>query len=223
MGILRSHRKVPIRWLQRDSEFPFEAFLLSANGIFLKLTNFLSIPNDKPKKEERNMYRSKIVGIMALIVFAMGILVVGNAVAGKEATEGLTSGWYGTFKTVTFGQDYIYAGFEAIGVFVGDTGNEMLHGASGRGVGEWQVEKGFFSQTGGCVYTLLSGDKIYLKFFDSAKSGETSKGTATILGGTGKCAGIEGSGEYTMHPSVPSVEGAVWQGLMKMKLHYKLP
>jgi hypothetical protein len=45
MGILRGHRKVPIRWLQGDSEFPFGAFLLSANDTFLKLTNFSSIAN----------------------------------------------------------------------------------------------------------------------------------------------------------------------------------
>ena len=44
MGIWKDHRKVPIRRLQRDSEFPFGAFLLSANEIFLKLTIFISIP-----------------------------------------------------------------------------------------------------------------------------------------------------------------------------------
>ncbi len=41
MGILRTHRKVPMLWLQGDSEFPFGAFLLSGNEIFLKLINFL--------------------------------------------------------------------------------------------------------------------------------------------------------------------------------------
>jgi hypothetical protein len=53
MGIFEGHRKVPIRWLQGDSEFPFGAFLLSANEIFPKLTNFSSIPK-KSKSEGEN-------------------------------------------------------------------------------------------------------------------------------------------------------------------------
>jgi hypothetical protein len=43
MEILGSHRKVPIRWLQGDSEFPFGAFLLFANEISQESTNFSSI------------------------------------------------------------------------------------------------------------------------------------------------------------------------------------
>jgi len=98
----------------------------------------------------------------------------------------------------------------------------MCHGASVHPVFFWQIEKGFYSEPGGVVWTLLNGDKIILKYITSAKPGETPKGTITILGGTGKCAGIEGSGEYTMHQSVPAVEG-IWQGSCKMKIHYKLP
>ena len=168
------------------------------------------------------MSKSKMVGMMALIVFAMGIFSVGNAVAGKEATESLTGAIYYTSKAVALGENYMYGAGEGFGVWVGDTGKEMCHGASFHPVGGFQVEKGFYGETGGVIWTLLNGDKIILKYITSAKPGETPKGTITILGGTGKCAGIEGSGEYTMHPSVPSVEG-VWQGLCKMKIHYKLP
>ena len=46
----RSYRKVPIPRLQGGSYIPFGAFLLSANEIFPKLTNFSSIPN-KSKSE----------------------------------------------------------------------------------------------------------------------------------------------------------------------------
>jgi hypothetical protein len=168
------------------------------------------------------MSKSKIVGIAVFIAFAMGILLVGDALAGREATENLTGGFYGTSKVVAFGENYIYGAGEAFGVWMGDTGKEMVHGASVHPVFFFQIEKGFYSEPGGVVWTLLNGDKIYLKYITSAKPGETPKGTINILGGTGKCAGIEGSGEYTMHPSVPSVEGA-WQGLCKMKIHYKLP
>ena len=169
------------------------------------------------------MSKSRIVGMMALMLFAMGILLVGDAVAGKEATENLTGGFYATSKVVAFGEAYFFGAGEGFGVWVGETGKEMCHGASIHPVFQWQVEKGLYSETGMVVWTLLNGDKIYLKYFTPAtKPGETPKGTITILGGTGKCAGIEGSAEYTMHPSVPSVEGA-WQGLSKAKFHYKLP
>jgi hypothetical protein len=169
------------------------------------------------------MSKSKIVVMMALIVFAMGIFLVGDVVAGKEAIESCTMGIYGTSKVIAFGEDYIYGAGEAFGTWIGDTGKEMCHGATAHPVFEWQIEKGFYSENGGVVWTLLNGDKIYLKFFDSGKAGEIPKGTLTVLGGTGKCAGIEGSAEYTMHQSVSSVEGAVWQGYCKMKFHYKLP
>ncbi len=159
--------------------------------------------------------------MMALIVFAVGILLLGNAVAGREATESITGGIYGKSQVVA-SQDYIFGAGEAFGVWIGDTGKEMCHGASFHPVFQWGIEKGYYSEIGGVVWTLLSGDKIYLKYITSAKPGETPKGTLTVLGGTGKCAGIEGSVEYTMHPSVPSVEG-IWQGLFKMKFHYKLP
>jgi len=169
------------------------------------------------------MSKSKILGKMALIVFTMGIILVGNAVAGEYVTERVTASWYGTSKVIAFGNDYIYAAFEGFGVWAGDTGKEMLHGAATHNVAEWQFEKGSYSETGGVVWTLLNGDKICLKYISTAKPGEAPKGTITAVGGTGKCAAIEGSGEYTVHPSTPSVEGAVFQGLVKMKFHYKLP
>ncbi len=168
------------------------------------------------------MSKSKIVGMMALIAFTIGIVLVDNVVAGREATESVTGGFYGASKVIAFGQDYIYGGGEAFGVWVGDTGKEMLHGVSVHPVFGWKVEKGYYTETGGTVWTLPNGDKVYLKYISSGKPGEAPKGTITVLGGTGKCAGIEGSGEFTTHPSVPSVEG-IWQGLVKMKFHYKLP
>ena len=160
---------------------------------------------------------------MVLIAFAMGIFLVGDALAGKEATESVTGSFYSPpSKVVAFGEDYIYGAEEGFSVWVGETGKEMIHGASVHSAGGFQIEKGYFSNTGGVVWTLLNGDKIYLKYIGTGNPGETAKGTLTVNGGTGKCAGIEGRAEYTVHPSTPSVEGS-WQGLIKMKFHYKLP
>jgi hypothetical protein len=164
------------------------------------------------------MSRSRSVAMMALIFFGMSIFLVGNAVAGREATESVTGSWYSTSKVIAVGEDFMYGAYEGFSVWVGDTGKEMLHGASLHNVGQWHVEKGSYGETGGVVWNLPNGDKIYLKYFAS----EASKGTITAVGGTGKCAGIEGSGEYTVHPATPSIEG-LWQGLIKMKFHYKLP
>jgi hypothetical protein len=158
--------------------------------------------------------------MMTLIVFAMGIFLVGDALAGREATESVTGGFYSTSKIVAFGEDYTYEGYEGFGVLIGDTGKEMFHRVAVRSVGGWQIEKGSYSERGGAVWTLLNGDKIYVRFFLSG-TGETLKGTLTLLGGTGKCTGIEGSGEWTEITSTLS-EG-VWQGLVPMKIHYKLP
>jgi hypothetical protein len=79
-------------------------------------------------KPERNMSKSKFVGIVTMVVLALGILLVGDAVAGKEGTEGVTGSWYSASKVVAFGQDYIYGTEEGFSVWVGEAGKEMLLG-----------------------------------------------------------------------------------------------
>jgi hypothetical protein len=167
------------------------------------------------------MSKSKIVAMMALIAFTMCIFLVGSAVAGREATESVTGGFYSTVKIIAFGEDYMYGSNEGFGVWIGETGKEMLHNVAVRNVVGWQMEKGSYSERGAAVFTLPNGDKIYVRFSASGKAGEIPKGTLTILGGTGKCAGIEGSAEWT--EIVSTFSEGVWQGLVPMKIHYKLP
>jgi len=143
----------------------------------------------------------------------------------KEVTESLTTSWYITAKVVSLGEDRIYLIYEAVGVAVTDTGEGLFHGATARVLGGHTIEKGFYNdELGYGVWNLQNGDKIFMtyKFAGKAGTGGVAKGTFTIIGGTGKCAGIQGSMEGTRTIVRTSLEG-VGQAFLKSKIQYKLP
>ena len=76
-------------------------------------------------------------------------------------------------------------------------------------------------ESGFCVMTRPDGDQIFWTYKDTGPAG-ANKGTFTIVGGTGKLVGIQGSTEYTGHFVRPVAEETM-QGYIKNKGQYKLP
>ena len=72
------------------------------------------------------------------------------------------------------------------------------------------------------VLTTTDGDKIYGTYKGSGKLGKPVNGTWTWVGGNGKYAGIEGTGEFTRYPLQDAAEG-VWTSMSLWKGNYKLP
>jgi len=166
--------------------------------------------------------------ILILVLSLILIAVFGLDVQAqpKEATESLTITWYVTTKVVPLGQDRIYLTYEAIGVNVTDTGEGLFHGATARALGGMTIEKGFYNDEYGCgVWNLQNGDKVFInyKFAGKAGTGGTAKGTYNILGGTGKCAGIQGKSDEGTRVMVQGALEGMGQSLLKTKLQYKLP
>ena len=82
--------------------------------------------------------------------------------------------------------------------------------------------KGVFEDTGFMVCTTTGGDKMYATYKASGTFGKPVKGTVTYVGGTGKCTGIQGGGEFTRYHLQNAKEG-VWTSLTVTKASYKLP
>ena len=73
------------------------------------------------------------------------------------------------------------------------------------------------------AFFLKNGDKVFATV-DAAESKPEIplKGKTTIIGGTGKCIGIQGSWDWTFYPLRPAAEG-IGQSYFKHTLKYQLP
>jgi hypothetical protein len=121
------------------------------------------------------------------------------------------------------GQERIHVTYESFGLSLNDAGEGLFHNASMRCIGANHAVNGAFEDDSGfCVYTHLDGDQIFVTYKATGKVGVGSKGTATIVGGTGKLTGIQGSLEFTRVPVRPAVEGTS-QVYLKSRGQYKLP
>jgi hypothetical protein len=120
------------------------------------------------------------------------------AQASKEISETLTSTWYSTGKVVSLGEGRDFGIFESTGVLISDEGKGLFHEATARILGSYLIEKGVSMNYGGYIcYFLKNGDKVFATYTGEIKPGVPTKGKTTIIGGTGKCAGIQANWEWT--------------------------
>jgi hypothetical protein len=82
--------------------------------------------------------------------------------------------------------------------------------------GEYDNDSGF------CVYIRPDGDQFFKTYQAAGKLGVASKGTAKIVGGSGKLAGIQGTSEITRINVKPAAPGTI-QVINRVTDHYKLP
>jgi hypothetical protein len=164
-------------------------------------------------------------------VFALGLSLALLAISGsdvfsqasKEIIEPMTLSWYSTSKTLPLGEDRNFVTIEVFGVILCDEGKGLFHEATVRGLGSTLMEKGVMQNY--VLYAswlLKNGDKVFVILTAEGKSGAAREGKATIIGGTGKCADIQGSWEYTGSALRPAAEG-IGQGYNKHNIKYKLP
>jgi len=160
-----------------------------------------------------------ILGIVLLAVFG----TEAQAQVPKEGTTSFTSGYSVTFKILAMGQERLQMTYEFLGVSIGNTPEDFSHNASFRCIGSFHAVKGEYNDGSTfCVATRPDGDQIFVTYKTAGKLGVGYKGTYTIVGGTGKLVGIQGSGECMGIDVRPAAEGTI-QGYAKQKGHYKLP
>ncbi|MGD0623149.1 MAG: hypothetical protein ABSB32_00350 [Thermodesulfobacteriota bacterium] len=164
------------------------------------------------------MSKSKIVAMMALIAFAMGIFLVGDAAAG-EKFKGRTV-WY-TIKWEPINapgeEKHLLAVADSKGINSNTEGKAFGEGAVERSVGVYDVdiktESGF--QHGYMESTDRDGDKIYYRWearrIKGKLWGSEYEGQSTILRGTGKYEGIQGKGTYSLYLIAPMQSYTDWE------------
>jgi hypothetical protein len=162
--------------------------------------------------------------LASVLAFAL-LLTIGpdaKAQPAKEGTYSATAIYSGTFKSFQMGEERLHMTYELMGVHVSDTGEGLLHNASWRALGAGHVVKGLYKGGGSIIFTRPDGDQAFINYEGSGKLGGLSEGNGTFVGGTGKLAGIEGGIEWTDYPVRPAAEGTI-QGVIKVKVHWKLP
>ena len=161
------------------------------------------------------------LAVFVIILVAFGIEA--NAQVPKEGAISETCAYSGTAKVLPMGQERIQIIWESMGVSLSDTGKGLLHNASFRCLGAFNAVRGEYNDgSASCVMIRLDGDQIFLTMKSTGKLGGGSKGTLTIVGGTGKLIGIQGSAEFTTVDVQPAAEGT-FQGYNRWKGQYKLP
>jgi hypothetical protein len=161
-----------------------------------------------------------------MLILTLFLLATAGTVFGEEmAKEGSNTGknyLAGTSKVLAMGQERLQLNYDGSGVAIDDSGKGFLHHAATYVMGTIHAVRGEIEETGFMVFTPTDGDKIYATYKGSGTLGKTTTGTWTYVGGTGKYAGIEGSGEFTRHALQNATEG-VWTSMSLWKGNYKLP
>lgn len=171
------------------------------------------------------MKKSTIIVLLNLTMFV--VLGLDAQAQPKEGIEPATTTFYVTAKVLPLDEGRLYMTYEAIGATVNDKGEGLFHNATIRALGGMTVEKGIYKDEKGCgVWNLQNGDKVFFTYTwaGEIKPGGTGigKGIVTLTGGTGKCAGIQGSYEATRYSPRSAVEG-IGQSYIKADIKYKLP
>jgi hypothetical protein len=158
------------------------------------------------------MSKSKIVGMMALIVFAMGILLVGDALAGEKHRLSVV---YHTVKweqmNVPAEEGHLIGLWDGKGVTRNKDGKPFGEGwiTHSMGYADMNTKAGIGSAHFYDEWTDRDGDKIYTKSAGTMKAGRLG-GTFTITRGTGKYEGIRGGAAWENNPAGPDQSYSDW-------------
>ncbi len=163
------------------------------------------------------MFKSNIVGIFTLMVFAVGIFTVGDAVAGEKHRLSTV------YHTVKLEQMKV-PGEEGHGIGLWE-GKAVTRNKDGKrfgegvvihtvGYGDMNMKAGTLSMHYYDEWIDRDGDKIYSNGEGKGKIRETGmyeEGTNTITGGTGKYQGIRGGFNWKAYSVSPDQFIADWE------------
>ncbi len=127
-----------------------------------------------------------------------------------------------TLKALPLGKERLQVTYEALGAIV-EAGDALLQNTSARCLAAFHAVNGAVDdESGSCVYLRPDGDQLFLQYRGAGKLGGDGRGTATIVGGTGKLVGVQGTLEWTRTAARPAAEGTA-QVIISLKGAYKLP
>ena len=99
---------------------------------------------------------------------------------------------------------------EVFGVVVEAPENSPLFNASFYALGELHAIKGDYEEKGFVRYTRPDGDLVFMRYEAKGKFGGERKIKGTFVGGTGKCAGITGGGDFSRSRRIKASKRRGW-------------
>ncbi len=159
---------------------------------------------------------------VAVLMLAFGIIA--TSAQAKEGTWSGTYAAFGTSKATEIGKDRLLIVLDENGLSLSD--NPLFDHTTWHCWGQGDFTNGTGQNRGYCVGTDLAGDQVVLDFVSERyKRGEKSvKGSLTLTGGTGKYAGITGSGTYVNDgPTFRATEKGTYFSHTTVHGSYKLP
>jgi hypothetical protein len=140
----------------------------------------------------------------------------GHAETNKEGTDSYTDTWVSSGPNSLKIGDRTVGTYELIGVHHNDSGGDNM---GLRCLGAYEIAgAGIVHGHGACIYADQAGDQIMTTYEDHGNDG-----TETLVSGTGKFAGISGTGEYTILQRGLHADDKVARGVVAEKIHWKLP
>jgi len=169
----------------------------------------------------------KKILVAFILVFAL-VLTYAPGVTAEMAMEGSGPSelaYHGIFKMLSMGRNLVKMNWEVFGVSTGSPPESPLYMTTCHCMGSLYAVKGVYNDsTGFCVYVRPDGDKIFMTLQSKGALGGKvgQKGTFEFVGGTGKCEGITGGGEYNGIPGFQTDVKGSFFGMNKTKVHWKI-
>jgi hypothetical protein len=135
----------------------------------------------------------------------------------KEGTDSFTNTWQQSGPNSLKLGDRTVGTYELSGIHHNDSSGVNM-GMRCLGIYE-DAGTGAPHGQGACIVADKDGDQIMTKF----EQDNLNSGTETLVGGTGKFAGISGTGEYTVLQRGLHADDKVSRAVVAEKLHWKLP
>ena len=166
----------------------------------------------------------KLIKVFVSFLIVLGFLCLnGNA---EDLKKGTTSGitpMSGTFKYLAMGKEHAHMSYESLGSIIPDPGKTIFKNSSVHCLGAFHAINGHYDDDkGACLYTDSDGDQFFVTYQGKGDLGQGAKGNYEYVGGTGKYAGLKGSGEYTIKQLKPAKEGT-FQSVSTYNGNWELP
>jgi hypothetical protein len=136
----------------------------------------------------------------------------------KSGTISWHTGWKAVPEAMTTADKAMQGHGTTIGISFNDTGSGPLHQGPAECVFTFLAIDGKGRNKGYCAFGDPDGDRIFTDWDGTAAPGKDDAGVNNIVGGTGKYAGMQGSGPWTCKPA--SQNGAL---MCRQSLNYRLP
>lgn len=164
---------------------------------------------------------------IAILLFSLGLLLSVSLTYAEMVKEGsghYRSGKSGTFDVIALGKDRFQLNYDETGAIVEAPENSPFTNATYRTIGTQHGIEGKFKSSGGLVLTRPNGDQIFGVYeLDGVVGAGQLNGIIKIIGGTGECAGIEGTMEMLPRPVLKTSKEGTYQGIGIGKVTWKIP